>query len=524
MTKIEDINYDRIRGQIIYKGECIDSDDPLRLGRIRAKLRTENKQDREIANQNFGVDSYEPWGQKDPFLFKPLLPFFLNTPPKESEYVHLFYSNITRKGDKDKFYIGGVFSSPTTVYEETYNSAVTNLDEGTRNKPFRDIVNLNTSDKTIGNATNGVFAEPKDIAFYGRGTADIVLKENEVILRAGKNKKLKKNKTPLPEKNRAFIQLSKFTETTKKLPTKEILVPVSSDKPTQHIIEYDIETPENSFSAFTGSISFYKLTTEIFAGLLEKNPQYSIPNTEKKLINRIQYSFLSMNDTIELIKDSILMFRENRLHELSNNNTPFIEILNPTKLNSEDMTKMYPVFYRLEPSLYKKLNNLNGSMSNPTGQAYKNIQRLLSSVSQGLIFSKKGETSVPTSIVNEKIENEEILPINKTVGIIGGDELFLLSHKTQNENGKITSLNDTLYGITENMVVNDIIPKTSSVVRGEELLDLLNLIIRFLVSHVHAYPGLSPVTEGTDGVTIEEILKEFQNATNKILNSKIRIN
>ena len=51
MTKIEDINYDRIRGQIIYKGECIDSDDPLRLGRIRAKLRTENKQDREIANQ-----------------------------------------------------------------------------------------------------------------------------------------------------------------------------------------------------------------------------------------------------------------------------------------------------------------------------------------------------------------------------------------------------------------------------------------------------------------------------------------
>jgi len=66
------------RGQIIYKGQCIDSNDPMRLGRIRAILRTENTQDRESANENFGKQTYVEWDEKDPFLFKPLLPFFIN--------------------------------------------------------------------------------------------------------------------------------------------------------------------------------------------------------------------------------------------------------------------------------------------------------------------------------------------------------------------------------------------------------------------------------------------------------------
>ena len=75
-------NRDILNSQLIYKGQCINNDDPMRLGRIRAILKTENQSDRETANENFGKQTYRNWDEKDPFVFKPLLPFFINTPPK----------------------------------------------------------------------------------------------------------------------------------------------------------------------------------------------------------------------------------------------------------------------------------------------------------------------------------------------------------------------------------------------------------------------------------------------------------
>ena len=48
MIGTEDNSRELRRSQIIYKGQCIDSNDPLRLGRIRAILKTENQRDREI--------------------------------------------------------------------------------------------------------------------------------------------------------------------------------------------------------------------------------------------------------------------------------------------------------------------------------------------------------------------------------------------------------------------------------------------------------------------------------------------
>jgi len=61
-------------------------------------------------------------------------------------------------------------------------------------------------------------------------------------------------------------------------------------------------------------------------------------------------------------------------------------------------------------------------------------------------------------------------------------------------------------------------------VRGEELLELINLIVRFLVTHTHAYPGLAPVPTTEDGSTTQSINTEMQNAVNKILNKNIRLN
>jgi hypothetical protein len=61
-------------------------------------------------------------------------------------------------------------------------------------------------------------------------------------------------------------------------------------------------------------------------------------------------------------------------------------------------------------------------------------------------------------------------------------------------------------------------------VRGEELMELINLIVQFLITHTHAYPGLTPVVETETGVKVVSLTSELHNAVNKILNRNIRLN
>ena len=476
----EDGKLERRRGQIIYKGECLNSNDPLRLGRIRAISKTENVQDRETANENYGEKTYQEWDSKDPFIYKPLLPFFLNSPPKKGEYVHLFYSNITRKGDKDKYYIGGVYSSPTNTYDEQYDSASANLDEGVRNKGFLPVIkNENIEDITsLTNLSNGVFAEPVDIAIYGRGTSDIIIKENEVLLRAGKNKKYVKNQgVPKNDDSRSFLQLSKFTQTTKEKPPVQYLGPVKLDLSVQHLIEFGIDSTylDNAFSSFTGNITVYHITEDVKCSALVENPQYPISESNKRIVTNVSFSQLRMNQVIELVNNVIKKLASNKLPEIEDSTTPFINISNPVILDNK---KIFPFYYRMTENMYSNLINLSGGTI--TGQANINVRNLKNGVKvnasdtnpgQGLVYDKKFNQSVPTEFKKQEVKEKIITDANKTVGIMGGDELYLLSHRTQNEGGKISFEDTPLYGITESQLANEIIPKTSSVVRGEELLD-----------------------------------------------------
>ena len=76
----------------------------------------------------------------------------------------------------------------------------------------------------------------------------------------------------------------------------------------------------------------------------------------------------------------------------------------------------------------------------------------------------------------------------------------------------------------ENKFADEIEPKTSSLVRGEELINLLDLIVRFMINHVHPYHGMNPNPTSTDGVTVDKLLKELLDAQDKLLNKNIRIN
>ncbi len=83
--------------------------------------------------------------------------------------------------------------------------------------------------------------------------------------------------------------------------------------------------------------------------------------------------------------------------------------------------------------------------------------------------------------------------------------MYLLSHQSQKPNSDKINLKDTLYGITQEQFVQEIKPKTSSIVRGEELLVLLNKIVEFLANHVHPFPGIHPIQEPNKGTKICEI-------------------
>ena len=102
--------------------------------------------------------------------------------------------------------------------------------------------------------------------------------------------------------------------------------------------------------------------------------------------------------------------------------------------------------------------------------------------------------------------------------------MFLLSHESQIPGKDKVDLSNTVYGIDQTKVINEIFPNTSSMVRGEELLELIGLIVSFCTTHVHPYPLMPPSSTSLDGTSIDSLLIKMQEAYTKVINENIRIN
>jgi hypothetical protein len=256
-----------IDGQQIFFGTCLGSDDPLMLGRVRVLPETMNEASLANSNSKFDENSTDPnkngpWSDVDPFVYLPLLPYFVNQVPKKGEKVMLFYYNTNTKTGRNKFYMISTFSSPTTIKFEDASSSQTRLNSGYGNssKKLPPIKNQNGTYKNEKN--KGVFPEPVDISLNGRDSADLILKESEVLLRAGKHKNFSTGQIPEADSKRAFLQLSKYDTdiTFGNAESKTKLV--QNKTPIKYLVEYDVLNPENQFSAFTGVLYIYQLRTE----------------------------------------------------------------------------------------------------------------------------------------------------------------------------------------------------------------------------------------------------------------------
>lgn len=497
-----------LTSKIIHPAEVVDNQDPMNLGRIRAYPLDKNIR---ATLEGFNFQPKDAWTAKDPFLTLPLLPQFFSQVPEIKERVNLFYQNIEYPF-QDVYYVQGSFASPMSL-------PYSNIEESNKFTSLGDrvssLLQLKNNDGSFKNSKSfGIFPQPGDNAVLGRGFSDVIVKKDSVLIRSAKTNDLNIKRFPIPNDRRSFIQVSGFntqiTEGQKKLSVQTENVNV----PTNKLIEWEVQNLENTQNSFTGQIFLY--------GLKPLNTT---------LTDNIQYdSDLSSAISLEYYENFFGLTFEETVEKINN----FIKGVNSGKIiNGPEITNQFPFAYRPQ-STVRNILDQNGVVNNTTNTTsaveYSNALRFVNAITlnAGLgpasykfgLVRTKDQIGKPIKLNFKEVTTKQITEEVSTPVLIGGTSVFLLSHNSN----KQTDLSNSIYGFTQQQIQENILPFTSSSVRGEELLELLNLIVRFLVTHVHPVPGAAPVPVGLDGIRTEQILFEIRNAANKILNTNIRLN
>jgi hypothetical protein len=287
------------------------------LGRVRVAPLNENFNQRE--NSAKGYDPFGspnkngPWSDKDPFIFLPYLPFFINQIPQPKERVMLFYFDRRKRSGRNKFYMIAPYSSPLTIGFEDSKSSRTNLDDGYSNSK-QSYPTIKDADGKYKNPeqNTGLFAEPLDISINGRDSADMILKKNEVLLRAGKHQPFEKGQIPIINNKRAFLQLSNFDKKTTFGPEEEYEKLSQRKEQIKFIIEYYCVTTNSQFDSFTGGVNIYQIPEgeykyELQVGVFDVGTNYT---GETNLIYNKQIIGKPMDEFANIVNQVIIDFKD----------------------------------------------------------------------------------------------------------------------------------------------------------------------------------------------------------------------
>jgi hypothetical protein len=540
--------------KIFYISTVIDNEDTFLLGRVRClpqdwpiKSILNDLDSDGLLNQNKSdvADKYK-FTSKDPFVFMPLLPPYMSFIPKPGESVWLMYTDAKDNwGKKEQFYTVVTKTNPfNIVYEDNGQSkALTNLGSNlVPGKEFKSTVinsdeikgtNYNYPQKSYKQPIQGIFAEPCDNAIYGQGTSDIILKKDSVLLRAGKVNEMSPNTITEANRERGFLQISYFKSRKIESEPTTTIVDRVDESPLRKLLEYNITNLENQFERFRGEIRIYDIAEKYniknneFTAETPIDPKYPTPLITVRFENQ---PMSSVTDTINYMIEGL-------------NKEKIEPREGPIPITGRTITNCFPFYYRPSANITTTLKTVpDFSQGVAAFYTIQNAQRLISNVrftrnfsleitGDGLVSRKnKAGTSMISEI--KKIDGESEYVNNKTsVSILGSNKILLISQDSQIPGaGKIVmdtvsnSDQNTIYGFSDKQIFDDIIPNTEPLVRGYKLKELLNLIVRFLVSHSHPYHQLPPSSDSYGGVGTDDIESEFQNYDENVLSQNIRIN
>lgn len=515
--------------QIIFPGIVYDNNDPMMLGRLRVIPEDSNYQDILQSIPDWD-ETKDAWTSKDPIIFIPLLPYFFNQVPKATEYVHIFYMN-KEFPFRNQFYIQGPFSTPLNTPFEYFQGAKKFLAAGDR---IKENLPLKNQDGTFPyNSYYGVFPNPGDNALLGRGSGDVIVKENEVLVRAGKAFPYENNKYPVANTKRAFLQLSNFTNKSQLGLEQKSFRLKQNIKVIKKIIIWNIDNLDNTQNVFNGTIGIYdvkfnpELTTDTFnqktITTISQGTEYTGP------LEEIVFSNKTMTEVINLINTFLTQLWAGYI-QLPGYNT----IRNP-KIG-EDKTSLLPFIVTPSAPTYDRGNKLIPGQTSTEIAEFNNYQTLMSGIKMNPASNESGFFVIsgiqgngnPTigpeyEGVFEKFSPIEFEPVSITYNVMGGQRIYLLAHDTQGPKGPI-NLQNTLYGIPEENFI-DIFSKTYPTVRGDLMIELVEKIWSFVKGHVHPVSVMRPARRASgNGQSVDEIDDLISQAQNNILNNEIRIN
>ncbi len=534
--QIRDIVVKTLRSQfpdirrVLYGGTVKDVKDPLNSGRIRVVpdppinvpqvlQAYENLKDSKgnsiLDDTSQDVNESSKFTDNDPFVFLPLLPLNLNITPSVGEYVHIIYMDYDNNPQKrNQFYIPSFKASPMNLNKEVSLVTKSLLGEGMNFSKPLEIKNKTGEFKS--NLSKGVFAELEDVGIYSKGRSDIILKDNEILIRSAKTKKLDQIQLPEVNDKRSFLQLSNFDLSTQKQQpfTKTSIVPVKSF--VSKLIEYDIENIETQYDAFTGNIKIYGLPNIPITEVSKFNENTTIPASFSTPIFNYSFYALPLSSVTSLINGVIKGLDSGK-----------VDISGTTYEQPSDSSQ-FPFYFRPSKNIDNYINTLSNYDSGIAANAKLNLTALRTGVmflgSIGLngsgLVSSKGIMGLPFKQVKQTLQTNSTEVGNSGYSILGSDYVYLLSHNTVIDGKqKVDIGKTTVYGINEKELSTSIKANTEGLVRGSSLKELLNAIVNFLISHGHPYHQLPPIPQG-----VEEITKQMAQFDTKIINQNIRIN
>ena len=172
-------NANIVRNRTIFYGEVISIADDTDGGRIKVRIP-------ELDNRTSNEDL--PWCY-------PLLPKFFHIYPQVGEMVRIFLED-NKFLERSRFWMGSIISQPQKIGYDSKFTALSTTNLG--------LTSPEKAPSTFPDA-DGVFPTKNDVAIVGKVNTDIILRLNEVHIRAGKHEN--DNILKLNIKNPASISL-----------------------------------------------------------------------------------------------------------------------------------------------------------------------------------------------------------------------------------------------------------------------------------------------------------------------------